>query len=136
MKRISMLLMLGMALASQGLYAAEKNDNKPSFWDSLRSKLESLTPQKKVTATTAVGGVRGAAVATEDMYWKGASSPQVIDADELEAFMAAMKLNDANDAAQAQSAFAEFIKKYPESTLRKDAEQALSLLQPASEPAK
>lgn len=136
MKRISMLLMLGMALACQGLYAAEKSDSKPSFWESLRSKLETLTPQKKVTATTAVGGVRGAAVAGEDMYWKGASSTQVIDADELEAFMAAMKLNDAHEEAQAQSAFAEFIKKYPESTLRKDAEQALSLIQPVSEPAK
>jgi TolA-binding protein len=135
MKRISILLLLSLAFASQGLYAADKGDNKPGFWDALRSKLESFTPQKKVSATTAVGGVRGAATASDDMYWKGASSPQAIDADELEAFMAAMRLNDAHDEAQAQTAFAEFIKKYPESTLRKDAEQALSVISSASTPA-
>jgi len=136
MKQLVMLFLLGLALFSQSLHAGEKSDNTSSFWERLRGKVESLTPQKKLGATTATGGVRGAPAATEDMYWKNDASAQTIGSDELEAFAKAMKLTDSDDKAQAQAAFSEFIKKYPESSLRKDADQALVLLQNASTPAK
>ncbi|OGS96025.1 MAG: hypothetical protein A3H31_04920 [Gallionellales bacterium RIFCSPLOWO2_02_FULL_57_47] len=136
MKQLIMLLLLGLALFSQALHAGEKNDKALSFWDRLRGKIESLTPQKQLGATTATGGVRGAFIASEDMYWKNDTSGQTIGSDELEVFTRAMKLTDSDDKAQAQAAFAEFIKQYPQSILRKDADQALALLQNASAPVK
>lgn len=136
MKRFILLFLMGLALISQSLQAGEKNDNKSSFWEKLRSKVESLTPQKNLGATTATGGVRGAPSSTEDMYWKNDASAQTINSDELEFFAKAMKLAESDDKAQAQAAFSEFIKKYPESSLHKDADQALVLLQNESAPAK
>lgn len=148
MKKITVLLLLGLALGSQLLYAAEKgaskqnaakkddskqsaagkSDSKESFWHQLRIKIESMTPQKKTSVTTATGGVRGAPGSTEDIYWKNEATGQTIVSEELEAFKKAMRLADSDDKAQAHAAFAEFIKKYPESSLRKDADQALALL--------
>lgn len=136
MKRLIMLFLLGMSLFSQSLLAGEKSANTSSFWDKLRGKVESLTPQKKLSVTTATGGVRGAPAATEDMYWKNDASAQTVAADELEAFAKAMKLTDLDDKTQAQAAFSEFVKKFPESSLRKDADQAIVLLQNTSAPAK
>ena len=131
-----MVFLLGLSLFTQSLYAGEKNGNTSSFWDRLRGKVESLTPQAKLGATTATGGVRGAPAATEDMYWKNAASEQAVGADELEAFTKAMKLTDLEDKAQAQAAFSEFVKKFPGSSLRKDADQALALLQNVNAPVK
>lgn len=136
MKQSITLLFLALALFSQALHAGEKNGDSLSFWDRLRGKIESLTPQKQLGATTATGGVRGAFVSTEDMYWKDDASGQIIDSAELEVFTRAMKLADSEDKAQAQAAFSEFIKQYPQSILRKEADQALALLQGASAPAK
>jgi TolA-binding protein len=136
MKQFIALFILGLGLFSQSLHAADKKDNTSSFWETLRGKIESLTPQKKLGVTTATGGVRGAPVSTEDMYWKNDASAQVINADELDAFAKAAKLADSEDKTQAKAAFAEFIKKFPESSLRKDADQALALLQNQPAPAK
>lgn len=136
MKKIIMLFMLGLALGSQALYAAEKSDSTKSFWDKLRVKIEAMTPQKKTNVTTATGGVRGAPVSTEDVYWKNEATGQILSADELDTFKKAMKLAGSDDKAQAKAAFAEFIKKYPDSSLRKDADQALALLANGSAPAK
>ena len=90
-----------------------------------------MAPQKKLSATTAVGGVRGAKMAADDVYWKGEKSAQPIDADELEAFKIAMALATAGDLVKAQTAFTEFVAKNPESPLRKDADQALTELKAA-----
>ncbi|MDH4215531.1 MAG: hypothetical protein OEV23_01335 [Gallionella sp.] len=136
MKRLIVLLIIGMGFFIQPLYAEEKKSDTSSFWDRLRSKVESLTPQKKLGATTATGGVRGAAVATDDMYWKNDASAQTIASDEVEAFAKAVKLAEANDKAQAQAAFSEFVKKYPASSLRKEAYEAMVLLQNTIAPAK
>src|SRR5512135_76754 len=126
MKKIAMLL-LGLLLASPTLYAAEKS--APGFWETLRMKIEQLTPQKKLSSTTAVGGVRGAPVEDTDVYWKGEAKPATIDPDELTAFQNAISLADAGKKAEAQAAFSAFAKNYPESPLRKDAEQAIAQLQ-------
>ena len=131
MKKLTMLFLLGLSLGSQALYAGEL-----SFWDKLRLKVESFAPQKKSSVTTATGGVRGALVASDDLYWKSDASSETIAAEELEAFTRAVKLADADDKAPAQSAFSAFVKKYPGSALRKDANQALAMLQTANTPAK
>ena len=128
MKKLAILFLLGFMIGSQALYADERGGTSTqSFWDMLRSKLESFTPKKKVTATNATGGVRGAAVASEDVYWKDESTGQIIDSEELEAFKKAVKLIETGEKGQAKIAFSEFIKKYPDSPLRKDADQALAL---------
>jgi TolA-binding protein len=122
------VLMLGLSLFSPALYADEKSE--PGFWEMLRMKIEQLTPQKKLSTTTAVGGVRGAPVEGNDLYWKGEAKPAAtIDSDELAAFQNAMSLVDTGKKSEAQTAFSDFTKKYPDSPLRKDADQALGQLQ-------
>jgi TolA-binding protein len=128
-KLIFSLLLAMMAFSSQALHAEEKKSDTLGFWEKLRVKLEQMAPQKKVTATTAVGGVRGAKMAADDVYWKGEKVAEVVDADELETFKGAMALAATGDLVKAQAAFGDFITKNPESTLRKDAEQALAQLQ-------
>lgn len=130
-KLIAPLLLVCMALGSQTLHAEGKSDGSLSFWEKLRAKIEQMAPQKKVSATTAVGGVRGAKMATDDVYWKGEKVAQPVDADELEAFKKAMALATAGELAKAQAAFAEFVSKNPDSPLRKDADLALAQLQAA-----
>lgn len=134
MKKVITLFMLALAFSAQVLHAADKNKTL-SFWDVLRIKIESLTPQKKSTVTTATGGVRGASVTSDDVYWKNEATAQMIAGAELEAFSKAVKLADTDNKEQAKIAFSEFIKQYPKSALRSDADQALVQLQPASAPA-
>ena len=126
----NLLLLSSLTLATPILHAAEKTA-EPSFWDKLRAKVEQMAPQKRVTATTAVGGVRGSKMAADDVYWKGEQQAQAVDADELEKFQAAMALATAGELEKAQAAFAEFVAKNPDSNLRKDADQALAQLRAA-----
>jgi TolA-binding protein len=108
--------------------SAGKTDSWSGFWESLRMKIEQLTPQKKLGTTTAVGGVRGAAVEVSDVYWKGESKPQSIDAEELAAFQKAVALVDTDQKDKARAAFSDFNKAYPSSVLKPDADQALMRL--------
>jgi len=129
MKKIfALILLVTFACVSQVIFAADNKDGSMSFWDMLRKKIESFTPQKKIASTNAVGGVRGALSDASDIYWKGEAAQELIDADEMAAFKKAMDLGASGDKNQAQAAFADFIKSYPDSTLRKDADQALSAL--------
>lgn len=128
MKRlIALFVFLGVVLAAPAYSVEEKQDG--SLWERLRKKIELLTPRKKLATTTAVGGVRGAQADADEVYWKGQASPQSIDSDELSAFKKAISLADSGDTAGAQTAFADFLKKHPDSRLREDAEQALAQLQ-------
>ena len=125
-KLIPLLLVLVASLAhAQG---SASGDSWSGFWERLRMKIEQMTPQKKLGTTTAVGGVRGSAVEASDVYWKGEAKPQAIDADELTAFQKAMGLVEAEQKEQAQAAFAEFAKAYPDSPLKADADQAMARL--------
>jgi len=126
---INLLLLIGMALGTQTIFAENKSDQSSSFWETLKAKIEQMAPQKKVSATTAVGGVRGARLATEDVYWKGEKIQQTVDADELEVFQKAMALVAAGEQVKAHEAFSEFVMKNPSSPLRKDADEALAQLQ-------
>ncbi len=129
MKRlVALLVLLGVVLAAPAYGADEKQDG--SLWERLRKKIELLTPKKKISTTTAVGGVRGKQAESEDVYWKGEANTKPVDADELAAFKKAISLVDAGDQAAARTAFADFQKKYPDSALREDAETALAALQP------
>lgn len=127
-KLIALLVVLGVVLAAPA-YSADDNQGG-SFWERLRMKIEMLTPKKKISTTTAVGGVRGSQADADDVYWKGEASAQPVDADELAAFKKAVSLADAGDMAGAQTSFADFVKKHPDSRLREDAEAALAQLQP------
>ncbi|TAJ76241.1 MAG: hypothetical protein EPO42_12920 [Gallionellaceae bacterium] len=124
-KMIVLMLLLGATLASPFARAEGK---ELSFWDKLRKKVETVTPQKKIGATNAVGGVRGALSDAHDIYWKGEAVPVEIDPAELGAFKKAMDLATTGETKQARDAFAEFVKNYPNSSLRKDADQALAAL--------
>lgn len=127
-KLIAMLVMLGVVLGAPA-YSADETHGL-SLWERLRQKIELLTPRKKISTTTAVGGVRGALADADDVYWKGQANSQPIDFDELSAFKKAVALVDAGDMSGAQSAFGDFVKQHPDSRLREDAEQALAELQP------
>jgi len=125
-KLIALFVLLGVVLATPA-YSADDTQGG-SLWERLRKKIELLTPKKKISTTTAVGGVRGAQADAEAVYWKGEAKAQPIDAEELAAFKNASSLVDAGDMAGGQAAFADFVKKHPDSRLKEDAEQALAQL--------
>ena len=132
MKKLCTALFLLCAVSGlQPALAADDGNAGLSFWERLRKKIEMLAPQKKVTATTAVGGVRGAPVTADDTYWKGEKAAETVDADELDEFQKAIALAESGESKQAQAAFSEFVKKSPDSPLRQDAEQALAQLKSA-----
>lgn len=124
--RKSIFFLLLIAFNSTMLQAAE--NSSPGFFEMLRMKIEQLTPHKKLSTTTAVGGVRGAPVENTDVYWKGEAKPSAIDADELMAFRHAVTLVEAGKKQEARTAFDDFTKKFPDSMLRKDAESAIAQL--------
>jgi len=128
-KLVALFVMLGVVLAPPSFAAGTTSE--PSLWERLRQKIESMTPKKKLSTTTAAGGVRGSLADADDVYWKGEKKLQQIDSDELNAFKKAITLVDAGKTADAQVAFSDFIKNHPESNLRTDAEAALAQLQAA-----
>ena len=124
MKRLTaMFVLLGIVLAAP-LQVSAAEDGL-SLWERLRKKIELLTPKKKLTTTTAAGGVRGSLADAEDIYWKGEANNSV-DEEELSAFKKAVELVDGGKKAEARTAFAEFVQKFPASSLRADAEAALA----------
>ena len=128
MKKMIAIALLGAVLAAPAYSADDKQDGG-SLWERLRRKIELLTPRKKITTTTAVGGVRGSLADADDVYWKGEANTQPVDEEELAAFKKALALYDAGDMPGAQAGFADFVKNHPDSRLRPDAEQALAQLQ-------
>lgn len=130
-KLIAMFVAMGLLLGSPAYGADDKGGS--SLWESLRKKIEWLTPKKKISTTTAVGGVRGSQADAEEVYWKGEAKANPIDEVELAAFKKAISLVDAGDMAGAQAAFSDFVKKHPDSRLKADAEMALAQLQPAKQ---
>lgn len=139
MQKIISTLFIGALLCVQPLYANEESGQKgggqkeseaTSLWDSLRKKIETFTPKKKLSATTAVGGVRGALVESEDLYWKGERIAEEINPKELKDFDNALVLYEAGNSDGAKNAFGKFVTDYPESILVSDANKALELLGP------
>ncbi|MEE9913476.1 MAG: hypothetical protein K4571_17325 [Deltaproteobacteria bacterium] len=116
---VSMLLVFFVASGAQ---AAAKD----GFWDNLQGKLQKVTPGKKTTVTTAVGGVRGAKNESDkDIYWKGKDkSPQVTE-EELQKFQFALDIKIKGNNEEALKLFEEFMKAYPQSSLRVEGLQAI-----------
>jgi TolA-binding protein len=130
MKRlISLFVLLGIVMATPVQVSAA--DQELSLWERLRKKIELLTPKKKLSTTTAAGGVRGSLADADDVYWKGEAGQLAIDEAELTAFTNAISLVDAGKTEEAKGAFSEFIKQYPQSSLLTDAKAALAQLTPA-----
>jgi TolA-binding protein len=126
-KIVALFVLLGVVLATP-VYSADDNQGS-SWWEILRKKIEMLTPRKKMSTTTAVGGVRGSMADAEDVYWKGEADNQPVDEEELAAFKKAIDLYESGNPAGAKAGFADFITKHPDSRLRADAEQAMAQLQ-------
>ncbi len=135
MKRLT-IMMLGALLISGTAMADDAKSG--GLFDGFRKKIELLTPKKKLQTTAAVGGVRGAQADAGELYWKGETTADTsIDAEELAAFEESLTLAEAGNKPQAQKGLTEFIRKYPQSQLRGDAEQMLALLKEnKQEPAK
>ncbi len=104
-----------------------------SFWSSLKTRIQGITPKKQASVTTAVGGVRGAASEEADaVYWKGKDVKEV-DEVELQKFNDALNLAVQGDNASSLKAFEEFLKEYPDSSLRLDALDAVAALKPEAD---
>lgn len=123
MKKITLLLLA--LLLTGSVLAEEAKQSEEGLLDSLRKKIEMLMPKKKLQTTTAVGGVRGSKADANDLYWKGEKGEEGIDADELAAFDDALSLAETGEMVEAEKQLTAFLKKYPTSQLREDAEQAL-----------
>ena len=127
MVKILFIFLLVLSLAA--LVVADDTKKETSFWDTLRSKIEKVTPTKKATVTTAVGGVRGAKNESgSELYWKGKEEKIEIAADELALFNSAMDTAIGGEANDAITLFESFVSNYPESLLHADSLLALKHL--------
>ncbi len=125
---IALFVIVAFFLFSATSYAAELAGEKKNVWDKLNAKLATYTPQRNVYANNEIPGSHGTGIGANDLYWKGETKPNLLDAEELSAFKHAVDFAAAGQAEPAQAAFSEFNKAYPESVLRKDAELALESL--------
>ncbi len=129
MKRAIILLIVMFLMAPSAAFAAGGG----SFWSNLKSRIMGITPKKKATVTTAVGGVRGAlSDEAEDVYWKGKEINEV-DEMELQKFNEALDMAVKGDEANSLKAFEEFLNEYPDSSLRGDALEAVTALKSGAE---
>lgn len=97
-----------------------------AFFDRVRMKISMLTPTRSMTATTAVGGVRGLDVHAEDVYWKGENRAS---AQEISDFQMALGDAQAGRNAEAMAGMRRFLVDHPKSALAPEASAALDLLQ-------
>jgi len=127
MKARFMLVTVLLALSSG--VSAEQSVKKDVFWDKLQNKLEKITPAKKSSTTTAVGGVRGAKNdAAGDIYWKGKEKAIEIQEEELQQFNLAVESKLKGNNEQALKNFEDFLAKYPQSQFRVEGLQAVEKL--------
>ena len=123
------MVMAGVLLFAVSLALAGENGKGDGFWTGLQSKLQKPTPTRKSTAVTAVGGVRGAKSGeVADLYWKGQEKRVAVGEDELEKFSLGVETRVKGDNAQARKHFEEFLRDYPQSSLRPEAQQAVERL--------
>jgi len=127
MVKILFIFLLVLSLAVP--VVADDSKKETSFWDTLRSKIEKVTPTKKATVTTAVGGVRGAKNESgSELYWKGKEEKLEIDVEELTLFNSAMDMAIGGETNEAIVLFESFVATYPESLLHADSLLALKHL--------
>lgn len=116
------------AMVPHAVLAADAPASNPmqAFFDRVRVKLSLITPSRAMTATTAVGGVRGLDVQAEDVYWKGENRASQ---EELNEFKTAIGHAQEGRASEAQEAMKQFLLNHPKSVLAPEATAALGLLQ-------
>ncbi len=125
MKKIMMILIVLVFSASM-LQAEEQVAPEMSFWEKIRARIEKVTPQKKPSVTTAVGGVRGAKSDNgNDLYWKGEAVSPSVSEQELEKFKEALTMAEVGDLVEARTLFEKFVVEYQDSILKEDALMAL-----------
>lgn len=114
--------------------AEEQVSEDVPFWVKIRLKIEQITPQKKPTVTTAVGGVRGAkSEVGKELYWKGeAVQLVVIGEQELVRFDEALQKVEAGETEAARHLFEGFVVEFPASALKTDALLALKEMDKAA----
>jgi len=113
------------------LFLAGTAFGEESFWDSLRRKMETVTPAKKAASTAAVGGVRGAKNdGASDLYWKGKVEPIEVNEEELRAFNVALQTAVIGEREESLKLFQDFLVSYPESPLKDDVSAAIAQLSP------
>lgn len=116
------ILTLALILAA----AVAHGEQKDGFWDKLQYKLEKVTPAKKASSTTAVGGVRGAKNDdAADIYWKGKDKTAEISEEEMKKFNLAIEAKLKGDNELALKQFEEFNAAYPQSSFRVEGLQAI-----------
>lgn len=121
------IICLALFMVLSVSYAEEKEQS--GFWAKLRSKVESITPKRKLPVTTAVGGVRGVKDdSAKALYWKGKEIDKEVSAKELEKFKIALEYAINGNTEESLTHFNEFLARYPESPLREDAVEALENL--------
>jgi len=121
---VFVLLSVLIQLVSIGTAIGEE-----SFWDSLRRKMETVTPAKKGASTAAVGGVRGAKnEGASDLYWKGKTQPLEVNEEEIRAFNVALQAAVIGEKEESLRLFEDFLVNYPESPLKDDVTLAIAQL--------
>lgn len=125
MKRMMMTALLSL-LAATMTVAAEPTQG--GFWDGLRAKVEKVTPRKKTSGGTAVGGVRSARQQDAELYWKGKEQALEADEEEIEVFKQALRKAAGGEREESARLFEAFLGNYPHSQLKADCLKALEQL--------
>ena len=118
-----MVLMLCSAAA-----VAAETAQPVGYWGALKVRIEKVTPRKKNSAHTAVGGVRSAKQDDAELYWKGRDAALEADEDELTVFKQALRLASNGQRGESIKLFEGFLATYPQSQLKDDCLKALEQL--------
>ena len=111
---------------------AEERSGLQSLLDEMWSRLRQYGPKlsvKETEKTTVVAGVRGAESTTSTLtpYWKGDKTKDPAYVAEVNAFNGAQTLAERADHPAASAAFEKFLKDFPHSTFKPNAEFGLAL---------
>lgn len=124
-KRVWVTLLLAVLTLPLSLQAAEGD-----YWQQLKERLAQIAPQKKGSATTAVGGVRGSKdQAADSLYWKDEAVKVQIPEEEYARFAAAQQSAVDGKKEPAMTGFQSFVNDYPQSALKAEALAAIEVLQ-------
>ena len=120
---------------------ASERSGLQNVLDEMWSRLRQYGPKlsaREAEKTTIVAGVRGAesTASTLTPYWKGDKTRDPAFVAEVNAFNAAQALAEGDDYPGAATAFEKFLKDYPASSLKPNAEFALALAVSGSDRAK
>lgn len=124
-KRLWITFLMVVLILPLSLHAAEGD-----YWQQLKERLAQIAPQKKGSATTAVGGVRGSQDQSADnLYWKDEAIKVQVAEEEYAHFAAAHQSATDGKKERAMTGFQSFVNDYPQSPLKAEALAAIDALQ-------